>query len=322
MKKIRVDKYGGPEDMVLVEVSPPEPAEGEALVRLEAVGVNFIDIYQRAGLYRVPLPFTPGNEGAGVVAATGPGVAEVAPGDRVAYAGVLGSYAEYAVVPARRLVKLPEAIDARKAAALMLQGMTAHYLTHSTYPLKPGDACLVHAAAGGVGLLLVQMAARRGARVIGTASTRGKADLARSLGADAVIVYTEEDFAEGVKDLTNGRGVQAVYDSVGQATFTRSLDCLAPRGYLVLFGQSSGPVPAFDPQVLNAKGSLFLTRPSLAHYTATRDELLARAHDVLGWAASGELAVRIGAEIPLAEAAEAHRLLSSRRTAGKILLLP
>jgi NADPH:quinone reductase len=322
VKKIRVDKYGGPEDMILVDVFPPEPEEGMALVRLEAIGVNFIDIYQRAGLYRVPLPFTPGNEGAGVVVETGRGVREVARGDRVAYAGVLGSYAEYAVVPAHRLVKLPDGIDARTAAALMLQGMTAHYLTHSTYPLKRGDACLVHAAAGGVGLLLVQMAKMRGARVIGTASTPEKADLARSLGADAMIPYTEEDFEEDVKRLTDGRGVQVVYDSVGQATFDRSLDCLVPRGCLVLFGQSSGPVPPFDPQVLNAKGSLFLTRPSLAHYTATRNELLERANDVLGWAASGELAVRIGAEIPLEEAAEAHRLLSSRRTSGKVLLLP
>jgi NADPH:quinone reductase len=322
VKKIRVDKYGGPEDMILVDVFPPEPEKGEVLVRLEAIGVNFIDIYQRAGLYRNPLPFTPGNEGAGVVVQTGQNVHEVARGDRVAYAGVLGSYAEYAVVPAQRLVKLPDGIDARTAAALMLQGMTAHYLTHSTYPLKRGDTCLVHAAAGGVGLLLVQMAKSQGARVIGTASTPEKAELARSLGADAVIPYAEEDFGEDVKQLTDGRGVQVVYDSVGQATFDRSLDCLVPRGYLVLFGQSSGPVPPFDPQVLNAKGSLFLTRPSLAHYTATREELLERANDVLGWAASGKLAVRIGAEIPLAEAAEAHRLLSTRRTSGKVLLLP
>ena len=304
------------------EFPVPKPGMGEALIRLEAIGVNFIDVYQRMGLYRTALPFTPGNEGAGIVEETGPGVGVVSAGDRVAYAGTLGSYADAATVPAWRLVKLPSGIDAGTAAAAMLQGMTAHYLTHSTYPLKPGEACLVHAVAGGVGLLLAQMARGRGARVIGTASTTEKAELARAFGADEVILYTEQDFELEVKRLTGGTGVQVVYDSVGLTTFEKSLNCLAPRGCLVLYGQSSGSVPPFDPQILNAKGGLFLTRPSLAHYTATREELLWRANDVLGWAASGELKIRIGARFPLADAAEAHRQLSARMTTGKILLTP
>ena len=304
------------------ELPVPRPGKGEALVRLDAIGVNFIDIYQREGLYRVPLPFTPGNEGAGTVSETGPESAGVDAGDRVAYAGAIGSYAEYAVVPAWRLVKIPERLDPGLAAAAMLQGMTAHYLTHSTYPLKAGETCLVHAAAGGVGLLLIQMARRLGARVIGTVSTREKAELAHSVGADFVILYTEQDFEPEVRRLTGGRGVQVVYDSVGKATFDKSLDCLAPRGYIVLYGQSSGPVGPFDPQILNAKGGLFLTRPSLAHYTLTREELLRRAGDVLGWAASGELKVVIGARFPLSRAGEAHRELEGRRTTGKVLLLP
>src|SRR5512143_586055 len=322
MKAIRVHACGGPEVMALQDCPEPEPGEGQALVRIEAVGVNFIDIYQRMGLYRLALPFTPGNEAAGIVVKTGPGVTEVAAGDRVAYAGAIGSYAEQAVVPAWRLVGIPKGIDAKTAAALMLQGMTAHYLAHATYPLKPGDACLVHAAAGGVGLLLVQIAKRRGARVIGTVSTAEKADLARKAGADDVILYTEQDFESETRRLTGGKGVQVVYDSVGMTTFEKSLSCLAGRGCLVLYGQASGPVPAFDPQVLNAKGGLYLTRPSLAHYTATREELLERANDVLGWAARGELKVRIGAEFPLAEAPEAHRQLAGRLTTGKVVLIP
>ncbi len=322
MKAILVHQYGGPETLALEKLPVPKPGKREALVRLEAIGVNFIDVYQRMGLYRSALPFTPGNEGAGVVEDTGPGSGEVSAGDRVAYAGTLGSYAEYAIVPAWRLVKLPAGIDAVTAAAAMLQGMTAHYLTHSTYPLKPGEACLVHAAAGGVGLLLAQMARRRGARVIGTVSTKEKAELARAFGADEVILYTEQDFELEVRRLTGGKGVQAAYDSVGRTTFEKSLNCLAPRGYLVLYGQSSGPVPPFDPQILNTKGGLFLTRPSLAQYTATREELLWRATDVLSWAASGELKVRIGARFPLPEAAEAHRQLAGRRTTGKVLLTP
>ena len=322
MKAIRVHKFGGTDAMTLEEIPRPKPAEGHALVRMQAVGVNFIDIYQRMGLYPVPLPFTPGNEGAGTVEEIGPGVTEVAPGDSVTYSGAIGSYAEYAVVPSWRLVAIPQGIDPKTAAAAMLQGMTAHYLTHDTYPLKPKDTCLVHAAAGGVGLLLVQMAKRRGARVIGTVSTAEKARLAREAGADEVILYTEKDFESEVKRLTGGAGIQVVYDSVGQATFDKSLACLAPRGYLVLYGQASGPVPPLDPQVLNARGSLFLTRPTLAHYTRDREELLSRADEVLGWAAKGKLAVRIGETFPLAEAGEAHRKLAGRETTGKILLVP
>lgn len=322
MKAIRVHKFGGTDAMVLEEIPRPKPREGHAVVRLDAVGVNFIDIYQRMGLYTVPLPFTPGNEGAGTVEEIGPGVTEVVPGDPVTYSGALGSYAEYAVVPSWRLVKLPKGIDPKSAAAAMLQGMTAHYLSHDTYPLKPKDTCLVHAAAGGVGLLLVQMAKQRGARVIGTVSTAEKAKLAREAGADEVILYTEKDFESEVKRISGGAGIQVVYDSVGQATFDKSLNCLAPRGTLVLYGQASGPVPPFDPQVLNARGSLFLTRPTLAHYTRTREELLSRANEVLGWAAMGKLKVRIGETIPLAKAGEAHRKLAGRETTGKILLVP
>ena len=322
MKAIRVHTFGGPEVMVPEEVPRPSPGEGQALVRVEAAGVNFIDIYQRLGQYPMPLPMVPGNEGAGVVEQTGPGVREVSPGDRVAYSGSLGAYAEYAVVPSWRLVRLPAGVDTRIGAAVMLQGMTAHYLTHSTFPLKPGDACLVHAAAGGVGLLLLQMAKRRGARTIGTVSTPGKAKLARQFGADEVILYTSQDFEAEVKRLTGGRGVQAVYDSVGRDTFDKSLNCLAPRGMLVLYGQSSGPVAPLDPQILSARGGLFLTRPSLVHYTATREELLQRAGDLLGWAASGELRVRIGGEYPLEMASRAHADLAGRATTGKLLLIP
>ncbi|MBI5576333.1 MAG: quinone oxidoreductase [Deltaproteobacteria bacterium] len=321
MKAVRVRQYGGPDAMTIEELPVPTPGTGQALVKIEAAGVNFIDIYQRMGQYPLPLPFTPGQEGAGIVEKTGPEVTEVSPGDRVAYASAIGSYAGYAAVPAWRLVKLPATIDSKTAAALMLQGMTAHYLTHSTYPLKSGESCLVHAAAGGVGLLLLQMAKRRGARTIGTVSTREKAELAKAHGADEIILYSGQDFETEVKRITGGRGVQVVYDSVGKATFEKSLNCLSPRGCLVLYGQSSGPVDPFDPQILNAKGGLFLTRPSLHHYTATRDELLSRAADVLVWVASGELRVRIGAEFPLSQAAEAHRRLAGRMTTGKVLLI-
>jgi len=322
MKAVRVHRFGGPEVMVLEEIPRPAPGEGQALVRIEAAGVNFIDIYQRLGQYPVPLPMVPGNEGAGVVEEIGPGVREVSPGDRVAYTGSLGSYAQYAVVPSWRLVRLPAGVETGTAAAAMLQGMTAHYLTNSTFPLKPGDSCLVHAAAGGVGLLLLQMAKRRGARTIGTVSTPAKERLAKQFGADEVIRYTEQDFEEEVKRRTDGRGVQVVYDSVGRDTFEKSLRCLALRGFLVLYGQSSGPVAPFDPQVLSVRGGLFLTRPSLAHYTATREELLERAGDVLGWAASGELRIRIGGEYPLEQASQAHADLAGRKTMGKLLLIP
>ena len=322
MKAIRVHSTGGPEVMKLEDVPTPAPGRGEVLVKIEAIGVNYTDIYTRMGWTKAPLPLTPGVEAAGSVQALGPEVAGLRAGDRVAYAGALGAYAESAVVPARRLVKLPTETDFRTAAAAMLQGMTAHYLSHSTYPLKAGDTALIHAAAGGVGLLLVQMAKMRGARVFGTVSTEAKARLARDAGADEVILYTQTDFEADVKRLTAGRGVQVVYDSIGKATFDKSLNCLAPRGYLVLFGNASGPVPPFDLQVLNQKGSLFITRPTLGNYTATVEELDHRADEVLGWVAAGRLRLRIEAALPLEEAAEAHRRLSARETSGKLLLLP
>lgn len=322
MKAIQVFETGGPEKMQLAEVPRPMPGPGQALVRIAAAGVNFIDIYFRTGLYKSDLPVALGSEGAGTVEAVGAGVSEVAPGDRVAYAMVRGSYAQFALVPAWQLVKLPDNLDFQSAAAAMLQGMTAHYLTHSTYPLKSGDTCLVHAAAGGAGGLTVQMARMRGARVFGTVSTEEKARVAREAGAQEVILYTTQDFEAEVKRLTEGRGVDVVYDSVGASTFEKSLNSLRPRGLMALFGQSSGPVPPFDPTILNAKGSLFLTRPSLAHYCQTREELLWRAGDVLGWVASGALKLRIGGTYPLADAARAHRDLEGRKTTGKLLLLP
>jgi NADPH2:quinone reductase len=322
MRAIRIHEFGGPEAMRLDEVATPKPGDGQALVRIEAAGVNFIDVYQRTGLYKNALPYGLGLEGAGVVEAVGGGVTSVRAGDHVAWTGVPGSYATHNVVPADKLVTLPAGVDARAGAAAMLQGMTAHYLAHSTYPVKPGDTCLVHAAAGGVGLLLCQMAKRAGARVIGTVSTEEKAKLARDAGADDIIFYTRQDLVEEVKRLTGGKKLQVVYDSVGKDTFEKGLDCLALRGYMVLYGASSGPVAPLDPQVLNAKGSLFLTRPSLFHYTATRDELVKRAGDVLGWIQKGELKLRIGATFPLADAAKAHRDLEGRKTTGKVLLIP
>lgn len=322
MKAVRVHKYGGPEVLTQEEIPVPEPKAGEARVKIEAAGVNFIDIYQRTGLYPLQTSFTLGMEGAGTVDAVGEGAGEVKPGDRVAYAMTLGSYAEYAVVPAWKLAPVPANIDAQSGAALMLQGMTAHYLTHSTYPLKRGEMALVHAAAGGVGLLLIQIAKQRGGTVIGTVSTEAKASLAKDAGADHLILYTQTDFADEIKKITAGRGVHVVYDSVGQSTFEKSLDCLRPRGYLVLFGQSSGPVPPFDAGKLAAKGSLFLTRPTLIHYTSDRAELLERAGDLFSWTASGKLKLRIDKTFALAEAAEAHRQLEGRKTAGKIILLP
>ncbi|MCS7221287.1 MAG: quinone oxidoreductase [Anaerolineae bacterium] len=322
MKAVRVHSFGGPEVLTYEEIPLPEPGPGEARVRIEAAGVNFIDIYHRTGQYRGQLPMTLGMEAAGVVDVVGAGVTEVRPGDRVAYAMQQGSYAEYAIVPAWKLVPVPDAIDTQSAAAVMLQGMTAHYLTYSTYPLQPGDIALVHAAAGGVGLLLVQLAKRRGARVIGTVSTEEKARLAQEMGADEVVLYTQADFEAEVRRLTSGRGVDVVYDSVGRATFDKSLNCLRPRGYLVLYGQSSGAVPPLDPQVLNTKGSLFLTRPSLGHYAATREELLGRANDLFQWMMDGALAVRIDQTYPLSEAAAAHRYMEGRQTKGKVLLIP
>ena len=321
MKAIRVDAPGGPEVMRLVDAPDPKPGEGEALVRIEAAGVNFIDVYHRTGAYALPFPLVPGQEGAGTVAAVGGGVTEFAAGDRVAFAAGSGTYAELASVPAARLVQIPSAVSTKQAAAAMLQGMTAHYLATSTYPLKPGDTCLVHAAAGGVGQLLTQIAKLRGARVLGTVSSEDKAKLAREAGAETIL-YTKEDFAAAVRRMTGGAGVQVVYDGVGRDTFEKSLDSLAVRGTMVLFGQASGAVPPIDPQILNQKGSLYLTRPTLAHYTRTCGELLSRAGEVLGWIASGKLNVRVFRELPLSEAAEAHRLLESRRTTGKLLLIP
>jgi NADPH2:quinone reductase len=322
MKAIRVRTPGDPEVLRIEEIPDPTPGPGEALVRIEAIGVNFIEVYQRTGLYAAALPFTPGGEGAGTVVAVGDGVASIRVGQRVASQELRGSYAELALATADRLVALPDTIDARTGAAAMLQGMTAHYLATSTFPLGRGDWCLVHAAAGGVGLLLCQIAARLGARVIGTVSTAEKESLARQAGAQEVIRYTEQDFVAEVRRITGGAGVRVVYDSVGRTTFDGSLDSLARRGMLVLFGQSSGPVPPVDPQILNRKGSLFLTRPSLGAYVATREELTARASEILGSISEGTLKVRIDRSFQLAEAAAAHRALEARATMGKVLLIP
>ena len=329
MKAVRVHELGGPEVLRYEEVAAPEPQADEALVEIAACGVNYLDIYYRSGFHwgghhGRTLPYIPGAEGAGTVLAVGRGVSEVRVGDRVAYgiSNGQGSYADLAVVPERHLVPVPEAVDLRAAAAAMLQGMTAHYLTRDTYPAGPGDTVLVHAAAGGTGLLLVQMAKMSGARVFGTVSTPEKARIAEEAGADAVIDYTSRDFAAEARRLTDGRGVNVVYDSVGKTTFEKSLDALAPRGCMVVFGQSSGAVPPFDTAVLNAKGSLSLSRPSLTHHTTHRAEIRARAGDVLQWIEAAKLAIRIGSTLPLSQAAEAHRLLASRKTTGKILLIP
>ena len=322
MQAIQVSQVGGPEVLTPVDVPVPSPQPNEALVQIKAAGVNFIDVYFREGRYATPLPFIDGQEAAGVVTDVGSEVTTLQPGDRVAYSSRLGSYAEYAAVPADRLVKIPDGLDFEQAAAAMLQGMTAHYLLHSSYPLQKGETALIHAAAGGVGLLLVQMAKTIGARVIATAGTPEKAQLARDAGADECIVYTEADFEAETKRLTNNEGVHVVYDGVGKATFDKDLNVLRPRGYLVLFGGSSGAVPPFDLIKLSQKGSLFITRPTLAHYTATREELEWRAGDVLGAIARGELKLRIHKTYPLAEAAQAHRDLEGRKTTGKLLLKP
>ncbi len=321
MHAIQVKQHGGPEALEYVEVEKPRPGKGEALVKIESIGVNFIDVYHRTGLYKLPTPLIPGSEAAGIVEEVGEGVSAVKKGDRVAYAMARGAYADFAAVNAEMLVPIPSGVDFHTAAAAMLQGMTAHYLALSTYPLKPGDSALVHAAAGGVGGLLVQVAKMRGARVFGTVSTEEKAKIARGDGADEVINYKERDFESEVLRLTGGKGVNVVYDSVGKTTFDKSLNCVKMRGLLALFGQSSGAVPPFDPSRL-AKNGIFLTRPSLAHYTAEREELLWRARDVLGWIAEGKLKLRIDRQLPLRNAAEAHELLESRKTAGKLLLVP
>ena len=320
MKVIQVRTPGGAERMEVAEVPVPVAGKGQALVRVAASGVNFIDVYFRTALYKADLPIRLGSEAAGTVEAIGPDVTEVATGDCVAYAMARGSYAEYTVVPAAQLVKIPDDVDFVSAAAAMLQGMTAHYLTRSTYPLKKGDTCLVHAAAGGAGGLIVQMARAAGARVFGTVSNAEKARVAREAGADETILYTEQDFESEVKRLTGGRGVDVVYDSVGKTTFDKSLNCLRPRGMLALFGQSSGSVPPFDPATLNGKGSLYLTRPSLQHYLQTREELLWRAGDVLESVRSGTLKLSIHRTYPLAEARAAHEELEGRRSTGKIVL--
>ena len=322
MQAIQVSQVGGPEVLTPVDVPAPSPQPNEALVQIKAAGVNFIDVYFREGRYPTPLPFINGQEAAGVVTEVGSEVTTLQPGDRVAYSSRLGSYAEYAAVPADRLVKIPAELDFEQAAAAMLQGMTAHYLLHSSYPLQKGQTALVHAAAGGVGLLLVQMAKTIGGRVIATAGTQEKAQLARDAGADECIVYTEADFETETKRLTNNEGVHVVYDGVGKATFDKDLNVLRPRGYLVLFGGSSGAVPPFDLIKLSQKGSLFITRPTLGHYTATREELDWRASDVLGAIASGELKLRIHKVYPLADAEQAHRDLEGRKTTGKLILKP
>ena len=321
MKAIQITEYGGPEVMKYSEVSDPVAAQGEALVKIEAVGVNFTDIYSRAGINPPGLPWIVGVEGAGVVTAVGAGVDSINVGDNVAYSGVFGSYAEMASVPASKLIKLPDGLDARSGAAVMLQGMTAHYLCHSTYAVQPGDKVLIHAGAGGVGLLLTQMVKKLGGYVFSTVSTEEKAQLSRDAGSDQVILYGEQDFSEEVKKATDGKGLQAVYDAVGETTFEKSISCLGRRGHMVLYGQASGPPPLIDPRRLG-NGSLFLTRPGLADYTSTRDELEQRAGDVLNWVKSGDLKLRVEHVFPLSEAPEAHSQLASRATTGKILLIP
>jgi NADPH2:quinone reductase len=321
VKAVRVHEFGGPEVLRLDDIEVPRPGAGQALVRLAFSGVNFLDIQYRVGrAHATQCPFVNGSEAAGVVESVGDGVTGVNAGDRVAWTMILGTYAEYAVVPASRLVPLPAKIDFKTAAAAMLQGMTAHYLTHSTYPLGPGDTALVHAAAGGVGALIVQAAKLRGAKVIATVGTDAKADIARSVGADEVIVYTKQDFEAETKRLTNSRGVDVVYDAVGKSTFDKSLGSLRPRGYLALFGFASGPVAPFDPASLGTRGSLFLTRPGLNQYIATREELLERAAAVFNWLGEGALKLRLDRVLPLEEAGEAHRALEARETSGKILL--
>ena len=322
MKAVRFHEFGGPDVLRYEDVPEPEPGPGEVVLRLGACGVNFIDTYERSGAYNVPLPYVAGQEGTGEVVAVGEGVTGIAVGEHAGYAQIPASYAEYVKAPVHRLVKMPEGVDDATGAAVLVQGMTAHYLAASTFPLEPGHTCLVHAAAGGVGLLLIQIAKMRGARVIGTVSTEEKAQLARQAGADEVVLYTKQDFVAEVKRITGGEGLHVVYDSVGRDTFDGSLDCLAPRGFLVLYGQSSGRVPAVDPQTLNAKGSVFLTRPTLASYTRTREELDWRAREVFGWIAEGALNVRVGGTFALSDAAEAHRQLEGRLSTGKLLLIP
>ena len=322
MKAVRIHETGGSDVLKYEDIPTPAPGDGEILLKLDAAGINYIDTYQRSGMYPMPLPFTLGNEGAGVVESVGSGVNGFAPGDKVGYSNIIGSYAEFAVVPAARAVKLPAGIDTKQAAAIFLQGMTAHYLAHDTYPLKKGDVCLVHSGAGGVGLLLIQMAKAAGATVITTVSTDKKAELAKGAGADHVIFYTKQDFVEETKKFAGGNKVDVVYDAVGVDTFEKGLDVLRPRGLMALYGASSGPVPPFNLAMLAGKGSLYVTRPSLGNFVASRKELEDRVGDVMKWVASGKLKVRIGVEFPLAEAKAAHDALEGRKTTGKVLLIP
>jgi NADPH2:quinone reductase len=322
MKAIRIQAPGGPEALQYDDVAEPTPGAGQAVVKLAAAGVNYIDVYFRTGAYKAPLPLIIGLEGAGTVSAVGQGVTDVKAGDTVAWTGVPGSYAQMTAVPADRLVKLPAGVAPKDGAAAMLQGMTAHYLVKSSYPLKKGDTCLVHAAAGGVGLLLCQMGKMLGATVIGTVSTEEKAALAKGAGADHVILYSKQDFEPEVKRITGGRGVDVVYDGVGATTFDKSLSCLRPRGFMILFGAASGPVPPLDLQIINQRGSLFVQRPSLNHHIAAREELMQRAGEVLGWVRDGKIKLRVEHQFPLAQAADAHRALEGRKTTGKILLIP
>ena len=322
MRAVRVHGFGDADVLTCEEVPQQQPGGDQVLVKIEAAGVNFVDIYERKGLYPLTLPAIAGKEGAGTIEAVGSNVEAFAPGDRVGFAMSRGSYAEYALAEAAQVVPLPAEIETRTAAAVMLQGLTAHYLCTGTFPLSSGHTALIHAAAGGVGRLLVQMAHRLGARIIGTVSTEEKAELAKKAGADEVILYTREDFEQRTSDLTGGEGVEVVYDSVGQATFEKSLRCLKTRGYLVLYGQASGPVQAFDPQILNKQGSLFLTRPTLGHYVATREELLRRSRELFDWIKSGQVEVRIDKTFAFEAAGDAHRYMEARKTRGKILLLP
>ncbi len=321
MRGIQIKRYGGPEVLEYGELPDPVPGPGEALVRVRVAGVNFTDVYQRTGTYPGVLPFTPGVEGVGIVEKVGSGVTDVKVGARVGWVMIKGGYAELVALPAQRLVPIPDDVDDRTAAALLLQGMTAHFLLTDCYHVKKGEWILIHAAAGGVGLLMTQIARMLGARIIGTTSTEEKAALAREAGADEIVLYTKEDFQEAARRITDGEGVSVVYDSVGKTTFLKSLDSLRVRGYMVLFGGSSGPAPTIDPMLLNPKGSLFLTRPTLAHYVSTREKLLRRADDVFAWAAKGELKVRAVHDYPLADAAKAHADIEARRTTGKILLI-
>jgi NADPH2:quinone reductase len=322
MKAVRVNEFGGPEVLSVEDIEAPTAAEGEALIKIEAAGINFIDTYQRSGLYQIPLPSTLGLEAAGTVEAVGPGVNRFKVGDRVAYTNVAGAYADYAAVPEDKLVSLPEGVSFAQGAAAMLQGCTAHYLCQSTYKVKAGDRCLVHAAAGGVGLLLIQMIKMLGGTVIGTCSTEAKADLARQAGADEVILYSEQDFEAEVKRITAGEGVNVAYDSVGKATFEKSIDCLSRFGYMVLYGNASGPVTEFNPATLGPKGSLFLTRPTLFDYLASREDLDWRSGDLFNWIAEGKLNLRLEHFFPLAEARAAHEALEGRKTTGKVILTP